>query len=131
VRLRDVARQREHQRDRVLGRRDDVRLRRVGDDDAALGRRGDVDVVDADAGAADHPQLLGAVDEVGGQPGRRADQDPVVVADALGELLVGPVEPEVDVELLAQQVDAGVGDLLLDEDPVLLVEHDGRPSGSG
>jgi hypothetical protein len=53
VRLRDVARQRQQQRERVLGRRDDVRARRVDDDDAALGRRGDVDVVDADAGAAD------------------------------------------------------------------------------
>ena len=67
VRLRDVAREREHQRHGVLGGGDDVRLRRVGDDDAALGRRLDVDVVDADAGAADHLQVVGAVDQVGGQ----------------------------------------------------------------
>src|SRR3712207_7425071 len=40
--LRDVARQRQHQRDRVLRGGDDVRLRRVGDDDPALGRRLDV-----------------------------------------------------------------------------------------
>ena len=56
VRLRDVAGQREQQRERVLGGGDDVGLRRVGDDDAALGGGGDVDVVDADAGAADRLQ---------------------------------------------------------------------------
>ncbi len=39
VRLRDVAREREQQRHRVLGGRDHVRLRRVGDDDPAFGRR--------------------------------------------------------------------------------------------
>ena len=57
VRLRNVAGQREQQRQRVLGRGDDVRLRRVGDDDAVLGRRRHVDVVDADAGAADRLRL--------------------------------------------------------------------------
>ena len=75
VRLRDVAREREHQRHGVLGGGDDVRLRRVGDDDAALGRGLDVDVVDADAGAADDAEVVGAVDQVGGQLRRRADQD--------------------------------------------------------
>ena len=61
-------------------------------------------------------RLLGAGDQVGGELGRRADQDAVVVADALGELLGGPVDAEVDVEVLAQEVDPRVGDLLLDED---------------
>ena len=60
VRLRDVARERDEQADRVLGRRDDVRLRRVRDDDPAPCRRIDVDVVDADARAADHLQARGA-----------------------------------------------------------------------
>jgi len=53
VRLRDVARERQQQRHRVLGRRDDVRARRVDDDDAAFRGRRDVDVVDPDAGARD------------------------------------------------------------------------------
>ena len=56
VRLRDVARERDEQADRVLGRRDDRRLGRVRDDDPAARRRLDVDVVDADARAADHLQ---------------------------------------------------------------------------
>ncbi len=67
VRLRDVARQRQHQRDGVLRGGDDVRLRRVGDDDPALGGRLDVDVVDPDAGAADDLEVVGAADQVGGQ----------------------------------------------------------------
>ncbi len=83
VRLRDVARQREHQRHGVLRGGDDVRLRRVGDDDAALGGRLDVDVVDADAGAPDHLQVVGLLDQVRGQLRGRADQDRVVVADPL------------------------------------------------
>ena len=56
VRLRDVARERDEQPDRVLGGGDDGRLGRVRDDDPAARRGVDVDVVDADAGAADHLQ---------------------------------------------------------------------------
>ena len=106
VRLRDVAREREQQRHRVLGRGDDVRLRRVGDDDPALGRGGDVDVVDADAGAADGAagssrcSIRSAVDLR-----RRADEDAVVVADARSRSKPVGVERGVDVEVLAQQVD--------------------------
>ena len=47
---------------------------------------------------------------------RRADQDRVVLGDRLPQLLVGHLEAELDVEVLPQQLDAGVGDLLLDED---------------
>ena len=115
VRLRDVAREREQQRHRVLGGRDDVRLGRVRDDDPAPGRGRHVDVVHADAGAADHLQPLGAVDQLGGHLRGRADQDAVVVADPLAQLVLVPVDAEVDVEVLAQQLDPGVADLLLDE----------------
>ena len=58
VRLRDVARERDQQADRVLGGRDDRRLGRVRDDDPAPRRRLDVDVVDTHAGAADHLQAV-------------------------------------------------------------------------
>src|SRR5204862_6080254 len=88
----------------------------VGDDDPALGRGLDVHVVDADAGAPDHLQPVGARDQLGGDLRGRADQQAVVVADALGELLHRPVHAEVDVEVLAQRSDAGVGKLLGDED---------------
>ena len=113
VRLRDVARERDEQPDRVLGGGDDGRVGRVRDDDPAARRRLDVDVVDADAGAADHLQPLGALDQVGGQLRRRADHDRVVAADDLGERRVAVL---VDVEARAQQLDAGGGDRLPDED---------------
>ena len=116
VRLGDVAAEGQHQRQRVLGGGDRVRFGRVGDDHAAAGRGRDVDVVDAGAGAADHLEPLAALDQLGGHLGRRADQDRVVAGDRLAQLLVGHLEAEVDVEVLAQQVDAGVGDLLLDQD---------------
>ena len=113
VRLRDVARERDEQADRVLRGGDDRRVRRVRDDDPASRCRLDVDVVDADAGAADHLQPLGALDHVGGQLRRRADHDRVVAADDLGERRVGVL---VDVEARAQQIDAGGGDRLPHED---------------
>jgi hypothetical protein len=51
--LRDLAGEREHHRDGVLGGGDGVAEGRVHHHDAARGGGGDVDVVDADAGAAD------------------------------------------------------------------------------
>ena len=86
VGLRDVAGQRQQQADRVLRGGDDRRLGRIRDHDALARRRVDVDVVDADAGAADHLQPLGPLDQVGREFRRRADDDAVVVADHLGEV---------------------------------------------
>ena len=113
VGLRDVAREREQQADRVLGGRDDGRFRSVRDHDPAAGRRLDVDVVHAHPGAADHLEPVGPLDQVGGQLRRRADDDRVVVADLLREVAV---RVDVDLVALAQELDAGVGDLLPDED---------------
>ena len=76
---------------------------------------GDVDVVDADAGAGDDPQPLAALDQLGRQLRRRADQDRVEAADPLGQLLGRPVEPGLDVEVLAQQRDARLAHVLADQ----------------
>ena len=46
---------------------------------------------------------------------RRADQDPVVVADPIGELLPGPAVADLDVEVLLEQLDPGLADVLGDE----------------
>ena len=110
VRLRDVAREREQQADRVLGRGDDGRLGRVRDDDPSTRGGIDVDVVHPHSRTADHAQSLGALDQVGGELGLRADDDRVVLADPLGEVAV---VVDVDVEALLQQRDARVGDRLL------------------
>ena len=115
VRLRDVAREREQERHRVLGRGHHVGLGRVGNHDAAPGGRLHVHVVDAHAGAADHAQLARALDQLRVHVRGRADEDAVVLADALGELLLAPAGSELDVEVLAQQRHARVADLLGDQ----------------
>ncbi len=115
VRPRHVAAEREHQRQGVLGGGHRVRFGRVGDDDAAPGRGRDVDVVDAGAGAADHLEAAGALDQLGSHLGGRADEQRVVVADRLVQLRVGHLQAQVDLKALAQHVDAGVGDLLPDQ----------------
>ena len=111
MRLRHVARQRQHQRDRVLRRRHDVRLRRVRDDDPPLGRRGTSTLSTPIAGAPDHPQPAGALERSASTRVAERISIAVVVADALGELLTRQPSADVDLEALAQQVDAGVGDL--------------------
>ncbi len=77
VGLRNLPRQREHQRDGVLGGGDRIAERRVHHDHALGGGGRDVDVVDADAGAADHLEVLGLLQELGGDLGGRADGEAV------------------------------------------------------
>ena len=95
----------------MLGRGHDRRLGRVRDDDAAPRRRLDVDVVDPDTRAPDHLQTRRAVDQVRGELRRRADDDRVVAVDDLGEIAV---RVDVDVEALAQELDARGRDRLAD-----------------
>ena len=117
MRLRHLAREREQQGERVLGGRDHVGLGRVGHDHAALRGRIHVHVVHPHAGAADRLQALGAVQQVGVELRGRADQDAVELADAALELVLVPVDADLDLEAgVVQQLHAGVADLLLDED---------------
>ncbi len=127
VGLRDVSCERQQQRHRVLGRGHDVRLRRVGHDDPALSGRLDIDVVHADPRAPDRAQVGGLLNQLGGQLRGGADHDAVVNTDALSQFLIGPIDTDLDVEVLAQQVHARVADLLLDEDLQPLVAHDVTP----
>ena len=112
VRLRDVAREREQQPDRVLGGGDDVRPRRVGDDDPLPGRGVDVDVVDPHSGPADDAQLRALLDQLGGELRRGADDDRVVVAD---HVLERRALVDVDVELRLQQSEPRVRDRLANQ----------------
>ena len=72
----------EEHRDGVLGRRDRIAERRVHHDDARRRRGGDVDVVDADAGAADdaQPAVRGG-DHLRRHLGGGADGQAVELAD--------------------------------------------------
>ncbi len=81
---RDVARQRQEQGEGVLGGREQVGRRRVDHQDAELGRRVDVDVVDADAGAADDPEpRMTGGEHVGSHLGAASHHQGVVAADDL------------------------------------------------
>ena len=90
---------RQHQRDRVFGGGDGIAERRVHHDDAARGRRRNVDIVDADAGAADHLQVLGLFQDLRRHFGGGADGEAVVVADQLGEFLLVLAEGGLEIDL--------------------------------
>ena len=113
VRLRDVPREREQEADRVLGGGDDRRLGRVRDDDAPACGGLDVHVVDADARATDHLQLVCTVDQLLRELGRRANDDAVVAPDDPLEL---GVAVDVDLEVCPEQLDACVRDRLANQD---------------
>ena len=88
VRLGQVAGEREHQRDGVLGGGDRVAERRVHHHHAGGGRGGDVDIVDADAGAAHDLELLRRGEHVLGHLGRGTDGEPVIAADHRDQLVL-------------------------------------------
>src|SRR5215211_2572814 len=66
------------------------------------------------ARAADGAQATRALEQRTVQLRGRADDDRVVVADLLGEVAV---RVDVDVEARPQELEAGLGDRLADEDP--------------
>ena len=96
----NVAGEREHQGDGVLRRRDRVAERRVHHDHALRRRRGEIDIVDADAGPADHLEAGRALQHLGGDLRRRADRKPVEAADDLGETLpiLAKFGPKIDLD---------------------------------
>ena len=108
-----VARQRQQQRERVLGRRDDVGLRGVADDDARGRRRVHVHVVDADARAPDHAQLGRRRDQRGVDGRGRAHDQRLRVGQRGAE--IGPRLELDDFAGLAQQRQPGLGDRLGDD----------------
>ena len=87
VRLRDVAGLGEQQRHRVLGRRDDVRLRGVDDHHAASRRGIEVDVVEADPGPADDHQVVGGGEQLGVDRRGRADDQRLGPGDRREQLV--------------------------------------------
>ena len=128
VRLRHLAREREQQGKRVLGGGDHVGLRRVRHDHAALGGGLHVHVVHPHPRAADGLQPVGALEQACIELRGGADQDPVELADAALQLGLVPVDPDLDLEPgVAQQLHAGVTDLLPDEDLHALTRGLRRP----
>jgi len=84
--LRQLAGEREHQRDGVLGGGDRVAERGVHDDDT-LGRSSrNIDIVDADPGTADDLEVGRRVEDRLGHLGRGTDGKAIILADDPGEL---------------------------------------------
>ncbi len=98
----------------MLGRRDDIALRRVGDDNAALGGRFQVDVVDPDPRPPDYLEVVGLGDQVGVDLRGTADYQRIVFTYLCFQLGAIPIDPEIDVEILLEQLDSGSGYLLFD-----------------
>ncbi len=125
VGARDLAGEREHECDRMLGGGDRIAEWRVHHDHASRCRGRNVDVVDADAGATDDFQLRRGLEQLGRDFGRGANGEPVIVADDLGELLL--VESRFDVDLdaaLLEDRDGGGGKLIGNENTR---SHEGCP----
>ena len=110
---------REHHGDGVLGGGDGIAEGRVHHDDAALGGGRHVDIVDADAGAAD--DLAACVrggEHLLGDLGGRADGEAVIVADDGEQLLLVLAEIGQVVDLdaaLLEDLDGGLGELVGNE----------------
>ena len=101
----------------MLGGGDHVRLGRVGHHDPAPGGRLDVHVVHPDTGRPTACRRSACASRSAVELGGGADEDAVEVADAPLEFAVLPVDAQLDLEAgVAQQLDSGVPDLLLDQD---------------
>ena len=117
--LGDLAQEREEDRDRVLRRGDDVPGRSVDDEDAALGGGLDVHVVEADARAPDHAQLLPRGEELAVHLRRGPHDEGVIVPDRREESLAGQVRADVRGEArLLQDREARLGEGLRDQDAI-------------
>ncbi len=86
VLLRDAAQQQDRFGQHQLGHRTGVGVRRVEHGDTALASSVEVDLVGADAETADSDQFLGAVEDLFGQLGARADADEVGIGDLFLQL---------------------------------------------
>src|SRR3990172_9136715 len=116
VRLGYVAGEAEHEGDRVLGGGDGVRLRRVDAGHAATGRRVDVDVVDADAGAADDLEVAPGVEDGGGDARLAAHDEALIAGNGAQQLAGREAEAYVNVGAAPQDIEAVLGDRVGDED---------------
>ena len=114
--LRHPARKREQQRHRVLGGSHDVAARRVDHQDALARGSLDVDVVDADAGAADDTELATRLDDRRGDPCLAAHDERVEVRNSPDQLRLFELADYGDLARAAQSLEAVLGQRVGDED---------------
>src|SRR5215472_12538923 len=84
----------------MFGGGDRIAERGVHHNDAARGCRRNVDIVDADAGAADHFEPLGVVEELARYLGCGADREPIETIDGGGKFffVLAEIRREFDIE---------------------------------
>ena len=85
----------------MFGRGDRVAEGRVHDDDAATRGGRDIDIVDADAGAADDLQVGRRLDQLFGRLGGRADGEAIILADDLEQLFLVLAELRLEIDINA------------------------------
>ena len=110
VGLRQLAGNGEHERDGMFSRRDGIAEGRVHHDDAALGGSRNVDIVDADAGAADDLEIGRSGDQLFRRLGGGTDGEAIIVADDLGELFLVLAELRLEVHFnaaITEDLDGG------------------------
>jgi hypothetical protein len=83
----------------VLGGGDRIAERRVHHDDALRRGGGNLDIVDADAGAADDLQPRRLFENLRGRLGGGADGEAIIVADDFGELVLGLAEIRLEIDI--------------------------------
>ena len=96
-RLGNMAGERQHQRDGVLGGSHVVAARRVHDHDAFFARGLDIDILDADASPANDFEIFRGPDEIRGHLSAAANHPAVIFSDNLFEIC--RLEPQTHVDL--------------------------------
>ena len=118
VRFGDLPRQRQHQRNGMLGRRDGIAEGRVHHDDALLRRRRNVDIVDPDTGTADHLELGRRRDDLLGDLAGRPNGKTIILADDFEQLVLvlAEIGLVVDVDaVVLEDLHGGLGKLVGNE----------------
>ena len=114
----------------VLGRGEDVRLRRVDHHHPAGGRHRHVDVVEPDAGPADHHQVGARRQHVRGDLGGGPHDQRVRAGDGREQLGGGKAQTDVDlVAGVAEAIEPDLRDLLRDQDASHALSVEAGPDG--
>ncbi|MNK69108.1 hypothetical protein D3C87_884880 [compost metagenome] len=107
---RKLARNGKHQRDGMFRSRDGVAERRVHDDDTAARGGRNIDIVDADAGAADDLEVGCRLDQLFGRLGGGTNGQTIVIADDFGKfvLVLAELRLEIDFDAtITENLDGG------------------------
>ena len=97
----DLAGHREHHGDGVFGCGDGIAERRVHHDDAPTGCCGNIDIINANARAANDLEAGRLLQQFGGDLGVGADGEAIVIADDFGEFILVLAEIGLEVDLHA------------------------------